>query len=72
MANDSNITLKKMAYYVGIVMVGVYFLMGLSLIFTNVLIDLIPRYRVPFGCFIILYAIFRLYMSLRIKREPGT
>lgn len=69
MGQESNQALKKVAYYVGVFMVGVYALIGLSLIFTNVFIDLIPRNRSIYGSIVILYAAFRLYMALRIRKN---
>lgn len=69
MAQDSNKSLKQVAFYVGIFMVGVYFIMGLSLIFTNVFLELIPSNRLMIGLVIIAYAIFRLYMARRIKQS---
>ncbi|HRG58528.1 MAG TPA: hypothetical protein PK323_06180 [Bacteroidia bacterium] len=69
MGKDSNQALKNVAYYVGIFMVGVYILIGLSLIFTNVFIDLIPRNRAVYGSIVLVYAIFRLYMALRLRKN---
>lgn len=69
MVKDSNQALKNVAYYVGIFMVGVYILIGLSLIFTNVFIDLIPRNRAVYGSIVLVYAIFRLYMALRLRKN---
>jgi hypothetical protein len=68
MKSESNQALKTVAYYVGIFMVGVYILIGLSLMFTNVFIDLIPKNRPIYGGIVLTYAIFRLYMALRIKK----
>jgi hypothetical protein len=38
------------------------------LMFTNVFIDLIPKNRPIYGGIVLTYAIFRLYMALRIKK----
>lgn len=72
MGQESNQALKKVAYYVGVFMVGVYAIIGLSLIFTNVFIDLIPRNRPVYGGIVLIYAIFRLYMALRIRKNQRT
>jgi hypothetical protein len=72
MGQESNQALKKVAYYVGVFMVGVYALLGLSLMFTNVFIELIPRNRPIYGGIVLIYAIFRLYMALRIRKNNNT
>jgi DMSO/TMAO reductase YedYZ heme-binding membrane subunit len=72
MSANSNESLKKVAYYVGLFMVIVYVFIGLSLCFTNVFIDLIPRNRVVYGGIVLVYAVFRLYMSLRIRKSKET
>lgn len=69
MGKESNQALKKVAYYVGVFMVGVYALIGLSLIFTNVFIDLIPKNRPVYGSVVLVYAAFRLYMALRLRKN---
>jgi hypothetical protein len=69
MGKESNQALKQVAYYVGIFMVGVYILIGLSLIFTNVFIDLIPKNRLVYGGIVLIYAIFRLYMAFRLRKS---
>jgi hypothetical protein len=69
MKQESNQALKKVAYYVGVFMVGVYALIGLSLIFTNVFIELIPKNRPIYGSIVLIYAVFRLYMAMRIRKN---
>ena len=69
MGKESNQALKKVAYYVGVFMVAVYLLIGLSLIFTNVFLELIPNNRPVYGCIILIYAAFRLYMALRLRKN---
>jgi len=69
MGKESNQALKKVAYYVGVFMVGVYMLIGLSLIFTNVFIELIPKNRVVYGTIVLVYAAFRLFMALRLRKN---
>jgi hypothetical protein len=69
MAQESNQALKKVAYYVGVFMVGVYMLIGLSLIFTNVFLELIPKNRPIYGSIVLIYALFRLYMALRLRKN---
>lgn len=71
MGKESNQALKNVAYYVGVFMVGVFILIGLSLIFTNVFIDLIPHNRPVYGSIVLIYAIFRLYMALRLKKNKA-
>ena len=71
MTKESNQALKKVAYYVGVFMVGVYLLIGLSLIFTNVFIEIIPKNRPVYGSIVIIYAIFRFYMAMRIRKNKG-
>lgn len=71
MTQESNQALKKVAYYVGVFMVGFYILIGLSLLFTNVLIDVIPKYRPVCGTIILIYAGFRLYMALRLRKTKS-
>jgi hypothetical protein len=68
MGQESNQALKKVAYYVGVFMVAVYILIGLSLIFTNVFLELIPNNRPVYGCIVLVYASFRLYMALRLRK----
>jgi hypothetical protein len=72
MGQESNQALKNVAYYVGVFMVGVYILIGLSLMFTNVFIDLIPKNRVVYGSIVLVYAAFRLYMALRLRKKRPT
>ena len=69
MAKESNQALKKVAYYVGTFMVGVYLLIGLSLIFTNVFIEIIPNNRPVYGGIVIIYAAFRFYMAMRLRKN---
>jgi hypothetical protein len=69
MGKESNQALKKVAYYVGVFMVGVYMLIGLSLIFTNVFIELIPKNRAVYGTIVLVYAAFRLFMALRLRKN---
>jgi len=69
MTQESNQALKKVAYYVGVFMVGIYMLIGLSLIFTNVFLEIIPRNRPIYGSIILIYAAFRLYMALRLRKN---
>ena len=69
MAQESNQALKKVAYYIGVFMVGVYAIIGLSLIFTNVFLELIPRNRPVYGSIVLIYAAFRLYMALRLRKN---
>lgn len=69
MGKESNQALKKVAYYVGVFMVGVYILIGLSLIFTNVFIELIPKNRAVYGSIVLVYAAFRLFMALRLRKN---
>jgi hypothetical protein len=71
MAQESNQALKKVAYYVGVFMVGVYAIIGLSLIFTNVFLELIPRNRPIYGSIVLIYAAFRLYMALRLRKNKS-
>lgn len=72
MGQESNQALKKVAYYVGVFMVGVYMLIGLSLIFTNVFLELIPRNRPIYGGIVLIYALFRLYMALKLRRNRNS
>jgi hypothetical protein len=53
-------------------MVGVYLLIGLSLIFTNVFIEIIPKNRPVYGSIVIIYAIFRFYMAMRLRKNRGS
>jgi hypothetical protein len=71
MAQESNQALKKVAYYVGVFMVGVYAIIGLSLIFTNVFLELIPRNRPIYGSIVLIYAAFRLFMALRLRKNKS-
>ena len=71
MAQESNKALKKVAYYIGVFMVGVYAIIGLSLIFTNVFLELIPRNRPIYGSIVLIYAAFRLYMALRLRKNKS-
>ena len=52
-------------------MVGVYAIIGLSLIFTNVFLELIPRNRPIYGSIVLIYAAFRLYMALRLRKNKS-
>jgi hypothetical protein len=71
MGKESNQALKKVAYYVGVFMVGVYALIGLSLIFTTVFSELIPKNRPVYGSIVLIYAAFRLYMALRLRKNKA-
>jgi len=50
----------------------VYLLIGLSLIFTNVFIEIIPKNRPVYGSIVIIYAIFRFYMAMRLRKNRGS
>lgn len=69
MGKESNQALKKVAYYVGVFMVGVYVLIGLSLIFTDVFSEIISKNRPVYGSIVLIYAAFRLYMALRLRKN---
>jgi hypothetical protein len=71
MGQESNQALKKVAYYVGVFMVVVYILIGLSLIFTNVFLEIIPKNRPVYGSIVLIYAAFRLYMALRLRKNKS-
>jgi hypothetical protein len=69
MRQESNQSLKKVAYFVGVFMVGVYLLIGLSLIFTNVFLEIIPNNRPVYGSIVLIYAFFRLYMAFKLRKS---
>lgn len=51
--------------YFALVMCAVYAAAGLALLFTNVVLDLIPRYRVPLGLLLVGYGILRAVLWWR-------
>lgn len=69
MSQESKSALKNVAYYVGVFMVVIYILIAVSLMFTNVFIELIPNNRTIYGLIVLVYAGFRLYMALRLRKN---
>lgn len=67
--NSTRSVTPLIAFYVGVFMVFVYAAMGFALIFTGALSELIPRYRGAFGLALLVYAGFRLYMAMRLRRR---
>jgi hypothetical protein len=64
----------RFSVYFGFAMIALYLLAGIMLICTNFLIDLIPSNRLLFGGIIIVYALFRFYMTFRMfkrMRQPN-
>ena len=65
---DKNKTLRNVVYYFGWAMVGLYIVFGLMLACTNILVEVIPNNRIIIGVALVLYGIFRLYFTMRLKR----
>jgi hypothetical protein len=69
MQQDSNKTLRSVAFYFGLIMVTVYIALGLALIFSDAFFELLPNNRNLLGIVILLYAAFRIYMTFRLRKK---
>jgi hypothetical protein len=69
MQQDSNKTLRTLAFYFGLLMVTVYIALGLALIFSNAFFELLPQNRALLGTVILFYAAFRIYMTMRLRKK---
>jgi hypothetical protein len=69
MQQDSNKTLRSVAFYFGLIMVTVYIALGLALLFSDAFYELLPNNRGMLGVVILLYAAFRIYMTLRLRKK---
>lgn len=62
----------KINYYFGLLMVVLYFIIGLLFVFSDVVIDTFPAYREVIGGILLLYGVFRLYSIVKRKqRQKG-
>jgi hypothetical protein len=50
-------------------MVTVYIALGLALLFSDAFYELLPNNRGMLGVVILLYAAFRIYMTLRLRKK---
>ena len=60
-----NPTLRKTLFYFSLVMVLLYVILGLSIAFTNFMIEIIPTNRTIIGVVLAIYGLFRLYVLYR-------
>lgn len=66
MTQIKNNILTPVSYF----MIGVYFSIGILFLFTDVLIEMIPRKREALGAVFIVYALIRLALAfIRSKRQ---
>jgi hypothetical protein len=61
--------MKQFAFYSGVIMIAIYVVMGLTLIFTNAFINELGNNKTFIGVGLIIYAAFRLWMTLRLFRN---
>lgn len=66
---SENQTLRKTLYYFSLVMVLVYFALGLAVAFSSFLMDLIPNNRMIIGAVLMIYGVFRLYVLNRQRKS---
>lgn len=52
---------KRMKYF-AVAMSALYLLAGSAFLFSNALINYIPRYRIPLGLLLVGYGVLRFYM----------
>ena len=69
MYSDSNPIIDKIRYYFSFLIVGLYLIMGLLFLFSNIAIQIFPVYREAVGGVLIVYAGYRLYANIKRKRE---
>lgn len=61
---------KRFLFILGLVMFGLYFLLGLYIIFSDNLPLAMDRpYRIAFGLLLIIYAFFRFVRVLKARKE---
>jgi hypothetical protein len=61
--------MRQFAFYSGIIMIAIYVIMGLTLIFSNAFVNELGSNKTYIGVGLILYAAFRLWMTLRLFKN---
>jgi len=61
--------MKQFAFYFGIIMISIYLLMGLAFMFTNVFATVLGTNKFYIGLALVIYSIFRLWMTFRLFRS---
>ena len=69
MLSDSNPLVNKIRYYFGFGMVALYLVIGLLFLFSDIAIQTFPLYRTGVGILFIIYAGFRLFVTIRKQRQ---
>jgi len=60
---------KKIRHYFNFIMVGVYIILGVIFLFTQIGNDTFPFYRKEAGIVFIAYALFRFYTTLKQLKQ---
>ncbi len=66
---NSNPLVNKIRYYFSFVMITVYLAIGLLFLFTDIVIRLFPENRTAIGVVFILYAVYRLYITIKKEKQ---
>lgn len=68
-SSGTNPTITKIRYYFGFFIVGLYILLGLGFLFTDIAIQQFPVYRKAVGAIMLVYGAFRLYSLVKTNKK---
>ncbi len=66
---SENPGLRKTLFYFSLLMVLVYIALGISVAFSNFMIEMVPNNRMIIGGILIIYGVFRLYILNRQRKS---
>ncbi|MGB3947176.1 MAG: hypothetical protein WBM13_04280 [Bacteroidia bacterium] len=70
MFSSGNTTaITKIRYYFGFFIVGLYLIIGLGFLFTDIGIQMFPVYRQAVGAIMIVYGTFRVYSLIKSNKK---
>lgn len=61
--------INKINYYFSLIMIALYFIIGLLFLFSDIVIDTFPAYREVIGGILLLYGVFRLYSIVKRRNR---
>lgn len=65
----SNPISNKIRYYFSLLMVGIYLVIGVLFLFSDIAVQTFPVYRTKVGLLFTFYAGFRLFVTIREKNK---
>jgi hypothetical protein len=68
-SSGNNSTITKIRYYFGFFIVGLYIIIGLGFLFTDVAVQQFPSYREAVGCVLLVYGSFRAYSIVKANKN---